>query len=214
MAENFIDSEGKIIRASSMSDEHSIIKIVEKAPSLTDIGKIVAGDTNSNILQFEMNRYYDGVDLLDKDIRFIVSNSNGVFTEKAVNLMYNNSKIRFSWILSYAVTSKSGNVTAAIEFFGKVDSMNYSLKTVNFTIHVENSIDAIDITVEPPENWFVDFESRLSNLERTINIDDLTMSVINGIEYESEKIDFSIFFDEDKIDDVDEEVECDEKETD
>lgn len=184
---NFIDSDGKIIKASSLSDEHSIIKIIEKAPSLDDIGKIVAGDTNSNILQFEMNRYYDGVDLINKDIRFIVSNSNGVFMEKAVNLMYNNSKIRFSWVLSYAVTCKSGNVTAAIEFFGKEDSMNYSLKTVTFTIHVENSIDATDITVEPPENWFVDFESRLFTLEKLLGVEN-TENPTYTLEFENEPI--------------------------
>lgn len=187
---NFIDAEGKIIKNSAMSDEHSIIKIEEKKPVLTDIGRIVVGDTNSNILQFEINRYYDGVDLLNKDIRFIVSNSQGIFTEKAVNLLYNNVKIRFSWVLSYAVTCKSGNIQVAIEFFGKEDSMNYSLKTLPFAISVENSIDAIDMTSESPENWFVDFETRLSALENGINIDDIVEEVKDNIEFETELIDW------------------------
>lgn len=192
---NFIDSDGKIIKSSSLADEHTVIKITEKAPVLADIGKIVAGDTNSNILEFEMNRYYDGVDLLNKDIRFIVSNSNGTFMEKAVNLMYNNSKIRFSWVLSYAVTCKNGEVKAAIEFFGKEDSKNYSLKTIPFIIHVENSIDATDITADPPENWFVDFEARLLALEKALGMDN-TEEPTFTLDFETEPIDWKTEYSE------------------
>ena len=193
MADNiFIDSDGHIIKTSPMVDEHTIIKITEKTPSLQNIGKIVAGDTNSNILTFEMNRYYDGVDLYTKDIRFIVSNGNGIFLEKAVNLQYNDTLIRFSWVLSYAVTCKSGNVNAAIEIFGAENGMNYSLKTTPFVLKVENSIDATDITVEPPENWFVDFETRLQTLENSIDTSNIVAEVISNMEYEDEPIDFTV----------------------
>ena len=193
MADNiFIDSDGHIIKTSSMVDEHTIIKITEKTPSLQNIGKIVAGDTNSNILTFEINRYYDGVDLYEKDIRFIVSNKNGIFTETAVNEQYNDELLRFSWILSFAVTQYNDDVKAAIEFFGKTDEgYNYSLKTVPFTIHVENSIDATDITVEPPTNWFVDFETRLQTLENSVDTSTIVADVIANMEYEDEPIDFT-----------------------
>lgn len=197
MTDNFINSEGKIIKTSSMSDEHSIIKINEKTPILTNIGKIVAGDTNSNILQFEMNRYYDGVDLLNKDIRFIVSNSNGVFIEKAVNLLYNDELIRFSWVLSYAVTYKSGNVNAAIQFLGEENGLNYSLKTTAFTIKVDNSIDATDITLTVPENWFVNFEERLSSLEN--KNEEFKNDITESLNYETEDIDFSSFASDDSL---------------
>lgn len=195
MADNiFIDSEGHIIKTSPMVDEHTIIKITEKTPALQNIGKIVAGDTNSNILTFEMNRFYDNVDLKTKDIRFIVSNTNGIFMEKAVNLQYNDNLIRFSWVLSYAVTYKSGTVNAAIEIFGTENSANYSLKTTPFTLKVENSLDAMDITVTPPENWFVDFENRLTALEGGIVTDGLVEQVVNSMTYETEAIDFSTDF--------------------
>lgn len=191
MADNiFIDSDGHIIKTSPMVDEHTIIKITEKTPSLQNIGKIVAGDTNSNILTFEMNRYYDGVDLYTKDIRFIVHNSNGIFPEKAVNLQYNDNFIRFSWVLSYAVTCKSGNVNAAIEIFGTENGMNYSLKTTPFVLKVENSIDATDITFEAPTNWFVDFEERLSKFENEFSMENIISNVINNFEFENEPIVF------------------------
>ena len=65
----FIDLEGHIIR-SSMQDEHQVVKITEKVPEIKDIGKIVCGDTYSNIITFEIKRYYDNVDLLTKNINF------------------------------------------------------------------------------------------------------------------------------------------------
>lgn len=169
---SFTDSNGHIIKNSSMKDEHQIIKITEKTPLLNNIGKIVTGDTNSNILTFEINRYYDGVDLYTKLIKIIVKNELGVFTEDAVNLQYNSELLRFSWILSDSVTCKSGSVTAAIAFIGAENGYKYALKTLPFTIRIENSLDIdFDLSEEAPEppykNWFVDVESRLLTLEHT-----------------------------------------------
>lgn len=176
----FIDSEGHIIKTSSMKDEHQLIKITEKTPVLQNIGKIVCGDTNSSILTFEMNRHYDGIDLLNKNIKFIVKNELGVFTEDAVNLQYNDSLLRFSWILSNSVTYKSGIVVAAIAFIGIENGSQYVFKTLPFNIKIENSLDMLDIKLEPPyKNWFVDIESRLFELEN------------NGVSFESVPIDFT-----------------------
>jgi len=161
---NFIDSEGHIIKTSSMRDEHQIIKITEKTPALQNIGKIVCGDVNSNILTFEINRYYDGVDLYTKTIKFIVKNELGVFTEDAVNLQYNNDFLRFSWILSDSVTYKSGIITAAVIFIGTESGNNYALKTLPFDMKIENSLELSETEISN-KNWFVDIENRLCNLE-------------------------------------------------
>lgn len=180
---NFIDSEGHIIK-SSMIDEHQLIKITEKTPELRNIGKIVCGDINSNILTFEINRYYDGVDLYPKNIKFIVKNELGLFTEDAVNIQYNNELLRFSWILSNSVTYKSGTVTAAIIFLGIESDQDYALKTLPFTIKIDNSLDFTD--VEPPyKNWFLDIDARLLELENNIGNGNITDN-----DFETEAIDF------------------------
>ena len=161
---DFVDLEGNVVKTSSMEDEHQIIKITEKTPELKNIGKIVTGDTNSNILTFEINRYYDKVDLLTKNIKFIVKNELGMFTEDAVNLQYNDNLLRFSWILSDSVTYKSGIVFAAIIFLGTESGTNYALKTLPFTIKIENSLDFMEYAIEY-KDWFTDIEIRLLNLE-------------------------------------------------
>ena len=178
---NFIDLEGHIIRTSSMKDEHQLIKITEKTAELKNIGKIVCGDTNSNILTFEINRYYDNVDLLTKNIKFIVKNELGMFTEDAVNIQYNSVFLRFSWILSDSVTYKSGTISAAIVFLGSESGYKYALKTVPFTIKIENSLDFMEYAIEY-KNWFTDIELRLLDLEN------------KNIEFETEPIDFSTEF--------------------
>lgn len=184
---SFIDSEGHIIKTSPMKDEHQLIKIVEKKPVLQNIGTIVCGDINSNILTFEINRYYDGVDLYTKNIKFIVKNELGSFVEDAVNLQYNNELLRFSWVLSDSVTYKSGTVTAAIIFIGSEAGQNYALKTVPFTFKVDNSLDFLD--KEPPEkNWFVDIESRLLELKNNGGGGGNGSISIDG--FETEPIDF------------------------
>lgn len=178
---SFIDLEGHIIR-SSMEDEHQIVKIIEKVPEIKNIGKIVCGDTYSNIITFEIKRYYDNVDLLTKNIKFIVKNELGTFTEDSVNTQYNDELLRFSWILSDSVTYKSGDVKAAIIFLGTESDRNYALKTIPFTIKIDNSLDFLDI--EPPyQNWFVDIETKLLELETNCG-----NGSINN--FETEPIDF------------------------
>jgi len=164
---NFIDSEGHIIKTSSMKDQHQLIKITEKTPVLQNIGKIICGDTNSNILTFEIDRYYDGVDLYTKNIKFIVKNELGIFTEDAVNLQYNSELLRFSWILSDSVTYKSGSVTVAIVFIGSESNLKYILKTVPFTIKIENSLDFTEYEIKY-EDWFACVECRLFELEKIV----------------------------------------------
>lgn len=179
MSTSFIDLEGHIIR-SSMADEHQIVKINEKVPEIKDIGKIVCGDTYSNIITFEIKRYYDNVDLLTKNIKFIVKNELGTFTEDSVNTQYNDELLRFSWILSDSVTYKSGDVKVAIIFLGTEQGRNYALKTVPFILKIDNSLDLID--VEPPnKNWFVDIENRIFDLENNSVSDD---------DFETDPIDF------------------------
>ena len=50
----------------------------------------------SDIITFEINRYYDGVDLSTKNIRFIIKNGDYVFAEDAVNIQYSENFLRFS----------------------------------------------------------------------------------------------------------------------
>lgn len=164
---NFVDSENHINK-SSMIDEHQIIEIIEKNPILPkDIGRIVCGDSNSNILTFEISRFYDGVDLYNKNIKIIVKNELGTFTEDTVDVKYTDESLRFSWILSSSTTYKAGTVNAAIVFIGSESDEVYALKTLPFNLTVDNSLEFS--TDEPPyKDWFIDIENELFELKKII----------------------------------------------
>lgn len=189
---------------SSLQDEHELIKIENKSPSLkdTNIGKIVCGDTNSNILTFEIARFYDGMDLSTKGIQFLVKVGDRVSVESASNVQFSNDLIRFSWVMSYFATSGK-SVTVAIEFYGDADGRDYSLKTTPFTVSVENSLDVntpnAGFISDDPENYLVNLSNRLIRLEEKINgLNDNSFATLQDIstamenmEFENEPIDFS-----------------------
>lgn len=160
MDENYILKEGCI--TSPMLDEHSTATIVEKTVNVSDIGEFVVGEMNSSVITFKMNRYYDGVDLLQKDILIMYKNTNGVYKDKAVNIQYSTDGLKFSWIVPNDAT-KVIKITAYVCFI----SDDYLWKTKNFTISFNPSFDVTD--TEHATNWFVSLESELIKINKKID---------------------------------------------
>lgn len=160
MDENYILKEGCI--TSPMLDEHSTATIVEKTVNVSDIGEFVVGEMNSSVITFKMNRYYDGVDLSQKDILIMYKNTNGVYKDKAVNIQYSTDGLKFSWIVPNDAT-KTIKITAYVCFI----SDDYLWKTKNFTISFNPSFDVTDS--EHTTNWFVSLESELIKINKKID---------------------------------------------
>lgn len=186
--------------SSILKDEHDLIKIENKVPLIKNIGKIVRGETHSNILTFEINRFFDGADLSTKGIQFIVQNNIGTIVEPATNLEYNDDSIRFSWVISHFAT-RERSVKVAIEIYGVIDDeKDYLLKTIPFTLQIEDSLDSMDMDVYTvSDNLYVNLINRLEKLEDKISGDsynsfattsDIT-DAIENIEFETESIDFA-----------------------
>ena len=169
---------------STLKDEHDLIKIIDKTPVLQNIGKIVHGDTNSNILTFELDRFYDGEDLSTKKVQFVIKTKDGILVKPAANLQYSDTSIRFSWVLSYYVTTQK-TITAAIEIYGTIDDdKDYVFKTTPFTIEVVHSLDSSDMNVcTTSSNLYINLSNRLMKLEKKIH-------EINMV-FEDTHIDFS-----------------------
>ena len=170
MAEIFVDSEGHPVKA--MVDEHQLVKITEKAPDVQNIGRIVRGDTYSDIITFEINRYYDGVDLSTKNIRFIIKNGDYVFADDAVNIQYSENFLRFSLLLSRASTYKTGIITVAAEIYSGDSSkkVDYALKTIPIQINIEDSLDMFDVTGLPPTSDDILSDDSSTSLIPTVTV--------------------------------------------
>lgn len=149
---------------SPMSDQHSTATISEKVVDVSNIGTFVMGEHNSSMITFQIERYYDGVDLSDKKIKIVYKNSNGIYESddtEICNVKYSQKSLRFSWIVSSNVTQTSKFV-AYVCFV----SDGYLMKTENFTVLVKSSFDPA--ASEPSANWFVTIEGKLEKIEKDI----------------------------------------------
>lgn len=116
------------------------------------------------MITFQIDRYYDGVDLSDKKIKIVYKNSNGIYESddtEICNVKYSQKSLRFSWIVSSNVTQTSKFV-AYVCFV----SDGYLMKTENFTVLVKSSFDPS--VSEPSANWFVTIEGKLEKIEKDI----------------------------------------------
>lgn len=162
MDETFISNDQ--YPSSPMSDQHSTATISEKVVDVSNIGTFVMGEHNSSMITFQIDRYYDGVDLSDKKIKIVYKNSNGIYESddtEICNVKYSQKSLRFSWIVSSNVTQTSKFV-AYVCFV----SDDYLMKTENFTVLVKSSFDPA--TSEPSANWFVTIEGKLEKIEKDI----------------------------------------------
>ena len=125
-----------------MVDEHSVINITEKVVNDADIGLIEQGESDSQLLTFQINRYYDGEDLSTKLISFIYLRPNEEETkiENNTTSEVEEKTIKFTWLLSPTVCAKVGKVQVVIRFADKTDPKNYTLKTNKFTLNVLPSL--------------------------------------------------------------------------
>ena len=162
MDETFISNDQ--YPSSPMSDQHSTATISEKIVDVSNIGTFVMGEHNSSMITFQIERYYDGVDLSDKKIKIVYKNSNGIYEsadDEICNVKYSQKSLRFSWIVSSNVTQTSKFV-AYVCFI----SDDYLMKTENFIVTVKSSFDPS--TSEPSANWFVTIEGKLEKIEKDI----------------------------------------------
>lgn len=162
MDETFISNDQ--YPSSPMSDQHSTATISEKIVDVSNIGIFVMGEHNSSMITFQIDRYYDGVDLSDKKIKIVYKNSNGIYESddtEICNVKYSQKSLRFSWIVSSNVTQTSKFV-AYVCFV----SDDYLMKTENFTVLVKSSFDPA--ASEPSANWFVTIEGKLEKIEKDI----------------------------------------------
>ena len=147
--------------ATDFSDSayHEIDAATKTISKITD-QTIVAGENLSQFIKFQIPRYYDGIDLAQKEINIIyLSPDKYSDINEAVNKEYNDEYIRFGWLVPYAACSEEGALTFAVEFVGS----EYCLKTQTAEIKVKSSLDGSNAVPEPTEqSWYVILQEQVS----------------------------------------------------
>lgn len=81
----------------------------------------ISQEVNSQFIPFEMSRYYDGIDLTKMALSVHFTTSDKVHGASVpVNVEYNDTKIRFAWLVDENVTHVSGNIKFEIHADGVI----------------------------------------------------------------------------------------------
>ena len=125
----------------------------------------VTQENNSQCIPFEIDRYYDGVDLskMKFSIHYVNSkNKEGVAIP--INFGCSENKIRFGWLLDNSVTYVDGDVSFEIVAGGVNEkNENYIWRTrPNGKINILKSLTG-DSTVRPTQSWYTQFISEMNS---------------------------------------------------
>lgn len=138
--------------ALSYVDKNKNVSIDESQINLTQ-------ETNSQYIPFEMDRYYDGIDLMEMALQVHFVNERG-FEDYAIpiNVKYSDSKIRFGWLVDKRATNIAGKVKIEIIAVGVNEHGDeYLWRTrSNGFINVEQSLAGSGV-IEPTQDWYISF---------------------------------------------------------
>ena len=130
-------------------------------PEMFRQGVTVQGDDIAEIIYFKINRYFDAIDLAEKQIVIQWQHESDVNSKSAngnnkqfLSAAYKRSLslapgyIVFGWPLSKEVTSKSGNIHFSVRFYSldedpvtKEQFINYSFSTITKMIKIKPSLN-------------------------------------------------------------------------
>ena len=100
---------------SAFSDDNISI-INDKKDILLDANQFnITQEENSQYIPFEMPRYYDGFDLVNTALSIHYNTKHGRHgASKPVNVVFNNEKIRFGWLIDAGATIDVAIILAII----------------------------------------------------------------------------------------------------
>lgn len=174
--ENFDDSNTSVISAAK--------EITLKGDQLN-----LSQESNSQYIPFEMNRKYDGIDLIKTGtISIHYNNAAGEhLVDRPVNVKYNDDKIRFGWLIGPGATSAPGNITFEIHVYGEItdsekNTYSYAWKTkANNTLKVIESICSDpNASYEIDESWWeTTIQKAVEDIAKA-NVDDIVKDAVNS----------------------------------
>lgn len=130
----------------------------------------ITQENNSQVIPFEMPRYYDGVDLMTMTIQIHYVNANNAENYTApINVSYSSDRIRFYWMVSNYATIKEGVLkfeimaTGAITVPSSGESKNYLWRTKpNEKLNVLKALTGTAMTDPTGDDWYTQFLATMS----------------------------------------------------
>ena len=125
---------------------------------------LIAGEKNSQYIRFMMPRYWDGIDVSEKDISIIYGLADQYYGETAaISAERTDDSLRFGWV----VPEEACCIAGTLLFILVIKDSTYVLKSQITEVPVLKSINLDDVIPEPTkEAWYADFQVRV---ERTLS---------------------------------------------
>ena len=146
------------------SDDNICIIDSQKNISLNSNQINITQESNSQYIPFKMPRYYDGMDLMKMMIVVHYCTSQGYEDySKVINVSYNDSEIKFGWLVDKKATIHEGNLKFEIHATG-VNSHEdeYEWKTkINNQLNILKSLHGNGV-IEPDQSWTDSFFNQIN----------------------------------------------------
>lgn len=124
----------------------------------------VVDESYSQYIQFEMPRFYDGVDLLTKRLYVHWESDSGAMGDNnaAVNVLYSESNIRFGWVCPPEAVATESMLKIMPFATGEHDGKNYVFKTMYAEYKPKVSLKTYGGITQPASEWFLEFERKMT----------------------------------------------------
>ncbi len=147
---------------SNAYSDDMVFEVSKEDKSISVIKKqiLISGERNSQYIEFQMPRYYDGIDLSEKNIEVIYVTETGVSDiNKVINVRRNEEQILFGWLVPGGALQDPGTLSFCIEFAGE----EYVMKTMPVEIEVYDGMNGSDIMEEPTDQvWYMQIQNLCS----------------------------------------------------
>lgn len=149
---------------SNRYSDDMVFEVSKEDKSISIIRKqtLISGERNSQYIAFQMPRYYDGIDLSEKNIEVIYVTETGISDiNKVINVRRNEEYLLFGWVVPGGALQDPGTLSFCIEFAGD----EYVMKTMPVEVEVFDGMNGSDIMVEPTgQVWYMQIQNLCSEM--------------------------------------------------
>jgi len=150
----------------SYNDDYGPVIISNRAINLFNNQISVSGDIKSQYIQFQIDRYIDGIDLTKKKlyIHYERPEDGAGDNNQAVNVQASDNYIRFGWLIPQAAVYYDG-ILKVMPYASELSGSNlvYVMKTLYAEYNVHVGLALSGGISDPGSDWYNNFVLEMSN---------------------------------------------------
>lgn len=143
-----------------------IISFVEKESDSADVRNSALnlfGESKSEYVIFEVERFHKGIDLLGKQWEIHYDNGNNAGNNIPINVQYNEKYIRMGWIIPDTAVANVGNLNVMPFAYSDLgQDSQYIIKNKVAVFTVEDTLAISGGIVEPDNDWYERFYAQMA----------------------------------------------------